>query len=682
MIKTYLSLVLLLFPFFSQLNAQTIKNIHRHNLQVIQIPVDLIDKVETIYLNGVKTLQISPLFGEITQVPVSEIDSITHYTGSVNIEQLGELRTISVMGVVRDNNDAPVLNAIVRSPYGGQETRTDPNGVFFLNEIVVYDKLGYITITKPGFHKASRSFLPHEQGSNRVNIQLLPMTLSGSFSSANGGIVNSGLLQVNFPANSIIKNGLPFNGTVRVYAQALDPSSAEMFDQMPGDLLGGMNDSLRLLRSFGMASIELRDAAMNKLQLADGASATLTFNIPSALQADAPETIDWWSFDEALGYWKHEGEAQKTGTQYIGSASHFSWWNVDVPEDFNDFHGSINTAEGTPISDALVNLISPTMGYGSTYSNNEGVFSGRVPKNQSLFLNVFLICDTLNDWSMVHYEEFESLLEPIEINVIASLIGYIPVTGTVVNCDQVPVASGYLIIGSQIYFVQNGIFSIQTCSIGTYLVKGIDTSNPDLINTSDWHSVLVGPLGGDAGELFACLHEFGILSDVDGNVYPTVKIGNKWWMAENLKTAHFADGAEITNSTDIQDYSQISASAWYSYNSTYNDSLYGKLYNWYTTVDTRNLCPTGWHVPSTAEWTSLVNYLGGEYEASDKMKALHGWPQFFGQVTNESGFSGLPSGYLFNNNLYLEIGYSGYWWSTTGIIDNAYSLKLDFNQDE
>jgi hypothetical protein len=64
------------------------------------------------------------------------------------------------------------MNAIVRSPYGGEETRTDPNGVFFLNNILVYDKLGYITITKPGFHQGSRSFLPLETGRNRVNVQL------------------------------------------------------------------------------------------------------------------------------------------------------------------------------------------------------------------------------------------------------------------------------------------------------------------------------------------------------------------------------------------------------------------------------------------------------------------------------------------------------------------------------
>jgi hypothetical protein len=157
-----------------------------------------------------------------------------------------------------------------------------------------------------------------------VNVQLLPLSLMNTFNAASGGLVNSGLLQLIFPANAIQRNGQPYTGTVRVYATALDLSSPEMLDQMPGELLGGMNDSLRLLRSFGMSSIELRDANFQMLQLIADSSVVIRFSIPQALQAEAPDTIDWWSFDESLGYWKHEGIAQKQGVQYICSASHFS----------------------------------------------------------------------------------------------------------------------------------------------------------------------------------------------------------------------------------------------------------------------------------------------------------------------------------------------------------------------
>jgi hypothetical protein len=316
--KRILFLGFLLIVFGLELDAQTLKNIHRHNQPVLRIPTHLIDKVETAEVNGAQVLQVRQLNGYVSEIPLSQIDSITHSEGeAVDPAQLGNMRTASVMGVVTGSTGVPEMNAIVRSPYGGEETRTDPNGVFFLNNILVYDKLGYITITKPGFHQGSRSFLPLETGSNRVNVQLLPMTLSGTFSGTTGGTVTSGLLQLTFPSNSVTLNGQPYTGEVRVYAAALDPTSTAMFDQMPGELLGGLNDSLRLLRSFGMASIELRDASMYELQLDTNVAVTLTFNIPTELQSEAPQTIDWWSFDEVQGIWMYEGVAQRQGNQYI-----------------------------------------------------------------------------------------------------------------------------------------------------------------------------------------------------------------------------------------------------------------------------------------------------------------------------------------------------------------------------
>jgi len=682
MYKFYSSLFLMVFAFGVNLNAQTIKNIHRHNLPVLHIPIDLIDKVETVEIDGQKHLQVVQFNGFVNDVLVSLIDSITHNEGeALDPAQLGNLRTASVMGIVRGPTGAAEMNAVVRSPYGGEETRTDVNGVFFLNNITVYDKLGYITIEKPGFHKGSRSFLPLAQGSNRVNVQLLTMTQSGTFGSAAGGSVTSGLLQLTFPANAIQLNGQPYTGTVRVFARALDPSSTAMFDQMPGDLLGGLNDSLRLLRSFGMAAVELRDANMQELQLADGASATLTFNIPTALQADAPQTIDWWSFDETLGYWKHEGEAQKTGTQYVGQASHFSWWNCDVPQNFNDFHGTINSTDGNPITDAQVNVVTPTMGTGITYTNAEGVFSGRVPKNQTLTLNINLTCSTTNDWALAYSEDFESAAETIESQVTASLNGRHPITGTVVTCVSQPVESGYVKMGPQIFITNQGEFTIQTCATGNYIIRGYDTSNPDSIKVSDLVPVQVESTGAATGNILACSEVFGTVTDIDGNVYLTVLIGDQWWTAENLKTTRFADGSVIPNVSGNAAWNQLSTPAWCNYNNSLaNDLVYGKLYNWFTVSDPRNVCPSGWHAPTDAEWTILTDFLGGTSVAGGKMKNTTGWPSPNTGATNESNFSGLPGGIRGNyNGTFTNVGSYGYWWSSTEYtIYNARNRSLNY----
>ena len=132
--KLYTTLFLLSFGLIANLSAQTLKNIHRHNLPVLRIPTALIDKVETAEINGQRTLRVIQFNGFVSQIPVAQIDSITHTEGTaLDPAQLGNLRTANVMGIVRDTGNAPINMAIVRSPFGGEETRTDANGVFYLN---------------------------------------------------------------------------------------------------------------------------------------------------------------------------------------------------------------------------------------------------------------------------------------------------------------------------------------------------------------------------------------------------------------------------------------------------------------------------------------------------------------------------------------------------------------------
>lgn len=673
---------------FCQAQSQTVKRIHLSGGAEVTVPIDLVDSVRFIEEGESKLLRVFQESGNNISIAVSEIDSITHIpSAELNLElaQLGELVLTSVSGVVRNSEGLPVFGARVKSGYGTEEVFTDNNGVFFLNDIVVYNRLGYITITKEGYHEASRSFLPLESGSNRVNIQLLPMELSGSFSSTSGGIVSSNLLQLDFPANAIEQNGQAYTGTVNVYAVALDPSSPEMFDQMPGELLGGMNDSLQMLRSVGMAAVELRDENMNELQLAEGGSVALTFNIPSALQADAPETIDWWSFDEALGIWMHEGVAQRQGNQYLGQASHFSWWNCDVPENFNDFNGSINTVDGDPISDAQVNVVSPTLGTGTTYTNAEGLFTGRVPKNQTHTLNINLTCNTTNDWVLAYSESIVSGTEVIEGNYTPSSVDErYTISGTIINCEGLPVESGYARVGGQIFLANEGEFSIQTCAMGEYSLRTFDTSNPDTIKVSGLISVQVESGGAEVGSLETCSEIYGSVTDIDGNVYATVLIGEQWWMAENIKTTRFADGSEIPHVTDNTEWSDLSTPGWCNYeNSVVNDIVYGKLYNWFTVNDPRNVCPTGWHVPTDNELTVLIDFLGGEDIAGSKMKRITGWNAPNTNATNESGFSGLPGGYRSSlSGGFSNVGAYGHWWSSTeGDTDFAWSRNLFYFND-
>lgn len=312
-------------------------------------------------------------------------------------------------------------------------------------------------------------------------------------------------------------------------------------------------------------------------------------------------------------------------------------------------------------------MISPTFGTAVSYTNANGEFSGRVPKNQSLTLNISLICDTINDWALALTEIVSSGLDSIVGEYTASLSSLYPISGTIVNCVGLPVNSGYVKMGPLICLAENGVFTIQTCSIGEFVFRGFDNSDPDSIKASTWDTVLVGTQGINIGELTACLDVYGIVSDINGNVYPTVLIGNQWWMAENLKTTQFADGSEITNVTDNTAWAQLNTPALCSFeNNESYDTLLGKLYNWYTTVDPRNACPLGWHIPTDSDWTVLTDYLGGEGVAGGKMKSTSGWDTSNVIATNESGFSCLPGGPRVNGNFCCNDGGSGAWWSSSG----------------
>ncbi|NVN94015.1 MAG: fibrobacter succinogenes major paralogous domain-containing protein [Bacteroidetes bacterium] len=153
----------------------------------------------------------------------------------------------------------------------------------------------------------------------------------------------------------------------------------------------------------------------------------------------------------------------------------------------------------------------------------------------------------------------------------------------------------------------------------------------------------------------------------DGNTYKTVKIGNQTWMAENLKTTHYKNGNAIPKVTDNTVWAALATGAYCDYNNTpASSATYGLLYNWFT-VNTGNLCPIGWHVPSDAEWKILITYLGDESIVGGKLKeaGLAHWVTPNTDATNETGFTALPCGYRASNGTYYDIGTNGYWWSST-----------------
>lgn len=162
----------------------------------------------------------------------------------------------------------------------------------------------------------------------------------------------------------------------------------------------------------------------------------------------------------------------------------------------------------------------------------------------------------------------------------------------------------------------------------------------------------------------------GVVTDVDGHVYSTVTIGRQVWMGENLKTTRYSNGDSIgtTYPPTLDIFGEINPKYQWAYEGIEDNAIiYGRLYTWYTIADGRNVCPTGWHVPSESEWTELITYLGGEEIAGGKLKeaGLEHWNETNVGATNESGFTALPGGLRGNLNNFGVLGIRGHWWSAT-----------------
>ncbi len=167
--------------------------------------------------------------------------------------------------------------------------------------------------------------------------------------------------------------------------------------------------------------------------------------------------------------------------------------------------------------------------------------------------------------------------------------------------------------------------------------------------------------------------------DASGNLYSTVVIGDQRWMRENLRTSHFNNGDPIPYVPAVTEWSAMSSAAWSYYdNDAAYGEIYGKLYNWYTVSDPRNVCPAGWHVPTDEEWMELEVTLGvpeaeltmttprGVAEnAGGKMKSTLLWDSPNTGADNSAGFLGYPAGTRGVSGDFVNLGTRAKWWTAS-----------------
>lgn len=239
---------------------------------------------------------------------------------------------------------------------------------------------------------------------------------------------------------------------------------------------------------------------------------------------------------------------------------------------------------------------------------------------------------------------------------------------------------------------QNPLHQYSAAGIYTIMLITANSAGSDTLTKNDFITVAAGG------------SETGTVSDYDGNKYTIIKIGLQWWMSENLKTTHFADGTEIPrieNNAEWDNLDITDKAYCYYENSPASGGTYGALYTWSAAMNgagstdgnpsyVQGACPEGWHLPSDSEWIELEMFLGmtwaeafalgwrGEDEGN-MLKTTSGW-DMNGNGTNSSGFTALPGGYRVDN-LFTDLGKTTAYWSTTEYINNhsyAFNRSLSY----
>jgi uncharacterized protein (TIGR02145 family) len=214
-----------------------------------------------------------------------------------------------------------------------------------------------------------------------------------------------------------------------------------------------------------------------------------------------------------------------------------------------------------------------------------------------------------------------------------------------------------------------GVFTSSITGLNSnndYHVRAYATNSAGTVYGND---VYFSPAAGRGPIIYNPNIVYGLVEDIDGNNTPTVTIGSQTWMARNLMVQRYNDGTLIPFIRDYTEWANTTTGAFGVWgNDDFNYSTYGLLYNGYA-VNTGKLCPTGWHVPNDAEWTTLTGYLGGMSPNGGRLKetGITHWNTPNAGATNETGFTALPGGLRYGTGTSwdAQIGSYGYWWSST-----------------
>jgi len=394
----------------------------------------------------------------------------------------------TVNGQILDTNGAALENATIE--FGSIMVTSDEYGVFNISDTNMFQDGTHITASKDGYITGSRLFYPNVNETSHVIIQLIEKTVVDVVSSSTGKKVEFDGASITFPANGFVTDdGSDYSGNVNVFAKWLNPEADATFNQMPGDLVGvNTDDQLRALATYGMLAVELEDPSGNHLQIKEGFTADIQVPVPANMQANAPAEIPLWHFNMESGYWVEEGSAQLVNGVYEGEVSHFSFWNCDAPFPLIQLTGTVHV-NGNGMENVKIRITDNSTGFSACgYTTNRGMFTGKVPQDQNLTLEILDECGNViySDTNVGPYSVDATLAL---IDATTSISNPVTITGSVENCNGDDIDYSYVAIEFDNGTVKtyatedDGTFSISiaNCNSDAATVFGVDVTN-DLIS--------------------------------------------------------------------------------------------------------------------------------------------------------------------------------------------------------
>ena len=264
-----------------------------------------------------------------------------------------------------------------------------------LSGVEVSSEHASLEVTKPGYFSGSRTFRTQDAGTLFHRTTLVPFGTALNLSGGSGAVANN-LVSLDFPENAVMDEltGEIYTGDVEVFVKHIGTDEFSM----PGDLTAiNENDELEVLLSYGMVFVEMYGEDGRKLNVAEGMTASMTYEIPGDLIATAPETIPMWWYDYDAGLWREEGEARREGSRWIGEVSHFSCWNFDLKVPSVLVTGQI-VSTNSGLGQFYVTVLNDNGQGGRGSAKSDGSFSGRVEADVSLEFTIRYTeanCDTI-----------------------------------------------------------------------------------------------------------------------------------------------------------------------------------------------------------------------------------------------------------------------------------------------